>query len=36
MIDLDELELYNLENTDGELTDKKIIKAKFRLLGLFS
>jgi hypothetical protein len=36
VIDLDELELYDLKNADGELTDKKAIKAKFRLLKLLS
>ncbi len=33
MINLDELESYDLKNTDVELIDEKIIKAKFRLLG---
>ncbi len=35
MIDLDKLESYDLEDADGELIDEKIIRAKFRLLGLF-
>jgi hypothetical protein len=35
MIDLDELESYDLEDTDGKLTNKKAIKAKFRFLKLF-
>jgi hypothetical protein len=34
MIDLNKLESYDLENANGELTDKKAIKAKFRLLEL--
>ena len=34
MIDLDELESYDLEDADGELTDKKIMRAKFRFLRL--
>jgi hypothetical protein len=36
VIDLDELESYNLEDADGELTDKEAMRAKFRLLGPFS
>ena len=36
MIDLNKLKSYNLKNIDGKLTDKKVIKAKFRLLKLFS
>jgi hypothetical protein len=32
VIDLDELESYDLEDTNGELTDEKAMKAKFRLL----
>ena len=32
-MDLDELELYNLEDTDGELTNEEAMRAKFRLLG---
>jgi hypothetical protein len=35
IIDLDKLESYDLKDADRELTDKKAIKAKFRLLGLF-
>jgi hypothetical protein len=35
MIDLDKLESYDLENTDGELINEKIIKIKFRFLELF-
>jgi hypothetical protein len=35
VIDLDELESYDLKNADGELTDKEVTRAKFRLLGLF-
>jgi hypothetical protein len=35
VIDLDKLESYNLEDADGELTDKKAIRAKFKLLGPF-
>src|SRR5450755_2834675 len=35
VIDLDELESYDLEDADGELTDKETIKAKFKLLGPF-
>jgi hypothetical protein len=33
VIDLDELESYDLEDSDGELTDEEAIRAKFRLLG---
>ncbi len=33
VINLDKLESYNLKDTNGELTDKKTIKAKFKLLG---
>ncbi len=32
VIDLEELALYNLEDEDGEFTDKKIRKARFRFL----
>ena len=32
MIDLDKLESYDLEDANGELTDKETMKAKFRLL----
>jgi hypothetical protein len=35
MIDLDKLESYDLEDVDGELTDKEAMRVKFRLLGLF-
>jgi hypothetical protein len=35
MINLDELESYDLENTNGEFINKKIIKTKFRFLELF-
>jgi hypothetical protein len=35
IIDLDKLESYDLEDADGELTDKEAIRAKFKLLGLF-
>jgi hypothetical protein len=35
IIDLDKLESYDLEDTNRELIDKKAIRAKFRLLGLF-
>jgi hypothetical protein len=35
IIDLDKLESYDLEDTNRELIDKEIIRAKFRLLGLF-
>jgi hypothetical protein len=35
MIDLDKLELYDLKDANGELTDKKAMRAKFRFLGLF-
>jgi hypothetical protein len=35
MIDLDELESYDLKNIDGGFTDKKAIRAKFRLLRPF-
>ncbi len=33
VIDLDELESYDLEDADGELTDEEIMRAKFRFLG---
>jgi len=33
VMDLDELELYDLEDTDGELTNEEAMRAKFRLLG---
>jgi hypothetical protein len=36
VIDLNKLESYDLKNANGELTDKKAIRAKFRLLKLFS
>ena len=36
MINLDKLESYDLKNADGELTNKKIIRTKFRLLELFN
>jgi hypothetical protein len=36
MIDLNKLESYDLKDTNGELTDKKAIRAKFRLLRPFS
>jgi hypothetical protein len=36
IIDLDKLESYDLEDTNKELIDKETIRAKFRLLGLFS
>jgi len=32
IIDLNKLETYDLEDTDGELTDKEAIRAKFKLL----
>jgi hypothetical protein len=35
VIDLNELESYDLKNADGEFIDKKITRAKFRLLRLF-
>jgi len=35
-MDLEELASYDLENKDGELTNKKIKRARFRLLGFFS
>jgi hypothetical protein len=35
IIDLDKLESYDLEDTDRELTNKKAIRAKFKVLGLF-
>ena len=31
-MDLEELASYNLKNEDGELTDKKIKRARFRFL----
>src|SRR6266536_6616344 len=34
-MDLEELASYDLEDEDGELTDKEIRKARFRLLGFF-
>jgi hypothetical protein len=36
MINLDELESYDLKDADGEFTNKKITKAKFRFLKLFN
>jgi hypothetical protein len=33
VIDLDELESYDLEDADGEFTDEEAMRAKFRLLG---
>jgi hypothetical protein len=33
LVDMDELESYDEEEADGELTDKEVKKAKFRLLG---
>jgi hypothetical protein len=36
VIDLDELESYDLKNIDEKLTDKVIMRAKFRLLRLLS
>ncbi len=35
MIDLDKFKSYDLEDTDGELINKKVVKIKFRLLRLF-
>jgi hypothetical protein len=35
MIDLDELESYDLKNEDGEFTNEKVRKIRFRFLGLF-
>jgi hypothetical protein len=35
VIDLDKLESYDLKDANKELTNKKAIKTKFRLLGLF-
>ena len=35
-MDLEELTSYDLEDEDGELTDKKIKKTRFRLLGSLS
>jgi hypothetical protein len=32
-MDLDELESYDLEDKDGELTDEEARRARFRLLG---
>jgi hypothetical protein len=32
MIDLNKLKSYDLKNTDGELIDKKAMRAKFRFL----
>jgi hypothetical protein len=34
--DLEELALYDLEDEDGELTDKEARRARFRLLGPLS
>jgi hypothetical protein len=36
MINLDELKSYDLKNKDGEFTDKKIRKIRFRFLKLFN
>jgi hypothetical protein len=36
MIDLDEFESYDLKDEDGEFTDEKIRRIRFRLLGLFN
>jgi hypothetical protein len=36
VINLDELESYDLENENGELTDKKIRKTRFRFLRSFN
>jgi hypothetical protein len=36
MMDLDELESYDLEDEDGELIDKEARRARFRLLGPLS
>jgi hypothetical protein len=36
MIDLDELESYDLKNADGKFINEKITKAKFKFLELFS
>jgi hypothetical protein len=36
VIDLEELASYNLEDEDGELTDKEARRARFRLLGPLS
>jgi hypothetical protein len=35
VIDLDELESYDLEDADGELIDEEVMRVKFRLLGPF-
>jgi hypothetical protein len=35
IIDLDELESYDLKNADGKFTDKKITRAKFKFLEPF-
>ena len=35
MIDLNELESYDLKDVNGELINKEITRAKFRLLRLF-
>ena len=35
VMDMEELKLYDLEDEDGELTDKKVRRARFRLLGSF-
>jgi hypothetical protein len=34
VIDLDKLKLYNLKDVDKEFTNKKAMKAKFKLLRL--
>ena len=34
-MNLEELTSYDLEDEDGELTDKKIKRVRFRLLGSF-
>jgi hypothetical protein len=36
MIDLDELESHDLKNENGEFTNEKIKKIRFRFLKLFS
>jgi len=35
-MDLEELASYDLEDEDGELTDKEVRRARFRLLGFLS
>ena len=35
-MNLEELTSYDLEDEDGELTDKKIKRVRFRLLGPFN